>query len=110
MDEQLERLIVADEDARAHVTAARMAAADRIEAARADCRQRAAESAMERRRALDDELQQIQKTADEVVAARRSARARYAEARRRAAEPMLAEAAGVYARILRGDASPRRIP
>jgi hypothetical protein len=55
-------------------------------------------------------LRQIQEHTDRTVAARRTARAEYAEARRRAAKPYLAEAAGAYARIVREGAAPSRTP
>jgi hypothetical protein len=109
MNDELERIVAADEDARAHVEAARLAADSRVDTARAECRKRAEESAEARRRALDEELGRIQDAADHTIAARRQMRADYAEARRRAADPFVAEAAGVYARIVREGATPRRM-
>lgn len=109
MNEHLERIVVADEDARAHVEAARGSADARVAAARTDCRIRAEQAAAERQRALESQLQQIQETADRTVSARQAARAISAEARRRVAEPFVAEAAGVFARIVREGAAPRRV-
>ena len=59
MDEHLERIIAADEDARAHVASATHAATERIEHARAECRLRAEQAAdsasrRARRRAAQD--------------------------------------------------------
>jgi hypothetical protein len=109
MDEQLERIIIADEDARAHVAAARTAADERRSAAEAQCRRRREADRAAAREALDGELRHIQEIADRTVAARVAARAEYAEARRRAAEPSLAEAAGAYARVVREGAAPSRM-
>jgi hypothetical protein len=109
MNEHLERIVVADEDARAHVEAARGAADARVAAVRNDCRVRAEQAAAAKQRALEAELQQIQEAADRTISARQAARATYAEARRRVAEPIVAEAAGVFARIVREGAAPRRI-
>ena len=107
MDENLERIIVADEDARAHLATARAAAHQRIADAQAQCRQRRDASDTARRQALEDELRHLQESTDRTVGAREQARAEYAEARRRAAEPLLAEAAGAYARIVRDGVSSR---
>ena len=109
MDESLERIIVADEDARAHLATARAAADQRIADAQAQCRRRRDASETARRQALEDELRHIQESTDRTVGAREHARVEYAEARRRAAEPLLAEAAGAYARIVRGGATPSRV-
>jgi hypothetical protein len=109
VNEHLEQIIAADEDARAHVEAARTAADARVEAARIDCRTRAEQAAARDRQTREAQLADIDDTANRTIRARQAARAAYAEARRRAAGPYVAEAAGVYARIVRDGASPRRI-
>lgn len=109
MNEHLERIIVADEDARAHVESARTAADARVQAARADCQARADAAVAAQRRDREARLNEIQQAADHTVSARQSARASHAEARRRVADPFVAEAAGVYARIVRDGTAPRGI-
>ncbi len=108
MNEDLDRIVAADEEARAHVDAARTAADARLAAARDLCRSRAEQTAAARQQAVESQLQQIQDAADRAISARQAARATSAEARRRVAEPCVAEAAGLFARIVRGDRAPRR--
>ena len=108
MNEHLERIVVADEDARARVESARAAADARLAASRGEYVARAEAAAAARRRALDAQLNEIVQAADRTVIARQSARANHAEARRRVADAHVAEAAGVFARIVREGTAPRR--
>ena len=107
MDEHLERIVAADEEARARVAAARAQAAARIDAAREQSRRQQAARIAAHRRRWTRRCSRSRALPIEAVSERKAARAHYAEARRKAAEPLLAEAADIYARIVRDGAPPR---
>jgi hypothetical protein len=107
MDESLERIVAADEEARARVANVRAEAAARVEAARARCRAQQYERDDTRRKSLAAALADIEGATERTIDERRAARARYAEARRQRAETVLAEAAEQFARIVRDGGPPR---
>lgn len=107
MDDDLTAIVAADEEARAHLQAARTAAAVRVEQVRRDLdADRAARLEALRSQAalaVADVEEQAQRMLDE----RKAARARSIETRRRAAEAALDSAAELYARIVM-DGPPRQ--
>ena len=106
MDPDLERLIAADEDARARVDAAREAARVRVAAAREDLHQRQDAQRLARQRATSAAVAAIDEETTETIAARRAARAQYGEHRRLEADSRLAQAAELYADIVRAGRAP----
>jgi hypothetical protein len=100
MNPNLDAIVSADGEARAHVEAARAAGDARTKEA-ADERERRRQARYDALcRAADEEERAIEESADRAVADRQSIRARYREARRRAAEGALLRAADEYARII----------
>jgi hypothetical protein len=103
----LEALVAADEEARARVEAARAALQARVQEAENERIRRRQERYETFRKAAEAEEHRIKEEADRAVSDRQLARTRYLGARRRAAEGALANAADVYARIIREGAAPR---
>ena len=108
MDDNLEAIVSADEEARARVDAARRAANTRIQAVRDERGHRRREREQALRSAVDNEERRIDEETGRAVAERQARRARYLEARRQVAEGVLAHAAEVYAHIIRDGPVPRR--
>lgn len=108
MDADLEALIAADEDARARVDAAREAARARVAAAREDLQRRQDAQRIAQQHATDLAVSAIDEDAARTVAARRAARAQYAETRRIEADSRLAQAADLYAQIIKTGRPPGR--
>jgi hypothetical protein len=108
MDDNLEAIVLADEQARARVDAARSAASAGIQAARDERARRQREREQALRSAVDEEERRIDEETARAVAERQARRARYLEARRQVAEGVLAHAAEVYAYIVRDGPVPRR--
>ena len=108
MDVDLTVIVVADEEARAHVQAARAAAASRVDRLRRDVdAERAARlDALRSQAALA--VAGIEEQAQRTLHERQAARVRSVEARRRAAEAALDAAAEVYARIVMDGPSRQR--
>jgi hypothetical protein len=101
MDADLTAIVAADEEARAHLQAARAAAAGRVDQVRREleANRTARLEALRAQtvRAVAAIEEQARRTLDE----RNAARARSIETRRRAAEAALDAAADLYARIIR---------
>ena len=108
MDDNLEAIVSADEEARARVDAARSAASAGIQEARDERARRRREREQALRNAVDDEEGRIDEETARSVAARQARRAQYLEARRQVAETVLARAAEVYVQIIRDGPAPRR--
>jgi hypothetical protein len=110
MDPDLEALIAADEDARARVEAAREAARARVAEAREDLQRRLEAQRVTRQRATDTAVAAIEEETSRSIADRRTARASYAEMRRLDADTRLAQAADLYAQIIKTGRAPGSEP
>jgi hypothetical protein len=98
MDPYLESIVAADEEARARVESARVAANARIGDAERVRDRRREERALSQ--AADDEEREINAAVESVVADRQSARRRYLETSRQAAAEALPRAADLFAQII----------
>jgi hypothetical protein len=110
MDADLETLVAADEDARARVDAAREAARARVAAAREDLRRRQEAQRVARQQATETAVAAIEQETTRTIAERRTARLKSAEIRRLEADARLAQAADLYAQIIRTGRWPGREP
>ena len=108
MDPNLEAIVAADEECRARVEAAAADGRSRVDAARQASAERRQARLEALHAALEAEERAIRSDADRARAERQTLRATYLETKQQAAEGVLAEAAELFARIVRDGRVPRR--
>ena len=101
MNSDLEAIVVADEEARARVEAARRSAQARIAAAREEVARSKQDRAHAREAEVEETLRSIGEETQRQVAERLRRREEYLAGVRRAAQERLAAAAEAWARIVR---------